>query len=44
MATAINALTDSITSDFTPLDRTTGEDAGIYQLLQDAERKLSPET
>ena len=38
MVTAINTLIDSITSDFIPLDRTTGQDAGIYRLLQDAER------
>ena len=38
MVTAINTLTDSITSDFIPPDHTTGQDAGTYQLLQDAER------
>src|SRR5271166_2626903 len=38
MVTAINTLTNSITSDFISPDHTTGQDAGTYQLLQDAER------
>src|SRR5271165_2363493 len=38
MVTAINTLTDSITSDFISPDHTTGQDAGTYQLLQEAER------